>query len=221
MKKQILLFTFILFSLITFAQIKPTFGVRGGLTSTGMRGDAVTNLDKLLNFTNGMVTTKTTTGFFGGGYVSIPLAAGFSVEPAVYYSLKGYELRGALNIKGLDILNANAKAQLQSQYIDMPVLLKANIGGLQVFAGPQFSYLAKADLKTTAGALGINLFSNKTDATAQFNRWDASLTGGVGYQFTNGINIMASYDYGLSKVDANKNINSYNQGFKVGLGIGL
>ncbi len=168
-----------------------------------------------------MVTTEPTTSFFEGGYVSIPLATGFSVEPALYYSLKGYEVRGALNVKGVDMLNANAKAQLQSHYIDMPVLLKANVGGLQVFAGPQFSYLAKADLKTTAGALGINLFTNKTDATAQFNRWDASLTGGVGYQFTNGMNIMASYDYGLSKVDANKNINSYNQGFKVCVGIVL
>ncbi len=221
MKKQILLFALIISSAITFAQIHPAFGVRGGVTSSGMRGDAVTNLNKLLNFTNGMVTTQRSTGYFGGAYVSIPLAAGFSVEPAVYYSLKGYELRGALNMKGMDILNANAKAQFQSHYIDMPVMLKANVGGLQVFAGPQFSYLAKADLKTTAGALGINLFSNKTDATSQFNRWDASLTGGIGYQFNNGINIMASYDYGLSKVDANKNINSYNQGFKVGLGIGL
>lgn len=221
MKKQILLFIFILSTAITFAQVQPKFGIRGGITSTSMRGDAVTNLDKLLNFTNGMVSTKSSTGFFGGAYVSIPLAAGFSVEPAVYYSLKGYELKGALNIKGMDILNANAKAQLQSHYIDMPVLLKANVGGLQVFAGPQFSYLVKADLKTTAGVLGINLFNNKSDATAQFNRWDASLTGGVGYQFNNGINIMASYDYGLSKVDANQNVNSYNQGFKVGLGIGL
>lgn len=221
MKKQILLFIFILSTAIGFAQVQPKFGVRGGITSTGMRGDAVTNLDKLLNFTNGMVTTQSTTGFFGGGYVNIPLAGDLSVEPAVYYSLKGYELRGALNIKGLDILNANAKAQLRSQYIDIPVLLKANVGGLQVFAGPQFSYLAKADLKTTAGVLGINLLKNTTDATAQFNRWDAALTGGVGYQFNNGINIMASYDYGLSKVDANQKLNAYSQGFKVGLGISL
>ncbi|MEO7800692.1 MAG: porin family protein [Ginsengibacter sp.] len=221
MKNKILLLICILSTAISFAQKQPTFGVRGGINSTSMRGDAVTNLDKLLNFTNGMVTTQSSTGFFGGGYVSIPLAGGLSVEPAVYYALKGYELRGALNIKGLDILNANAKAQLQSQYIDIPVLLKANVGGLQFFAGPQFSYLAKADLRTTAGVLGINLFRNSTDATSQFNRWDAALTGGLGYQFTNGINIMASYDYGLSKVDANKKLNSYNQGFKVGFGIGL
>lgn len=221
MKKQILLFIFILSTAISFAQVQPKFGVRGGITSTGMRGDAVTNLDKLLNFTNGMVTTQSTTGFFGGGYVNIPLGGDLSVEPAVYYSLKGYELRGALNIKGLDVLSANAKAQLQSQYIDIPVLLKANVGGLQVFAGPQFSYLAKADLKTTAGVLGVNLLKNTTDATSQFNRWDAALTGGVGYQFNNGINIMASYDYGLSKVDAGQKLNSYNHGFKVGLGISL
>jgi len=53
--------------------------------------------------------------------------------------------------------------------------------------------------------LGINLLNNKIDATNQFNRWDAALTGGIGYQFSNGINLTASYDYGLSKLDANKN----------------
>jgi hypothetical protein len=128
-------------------------------------------------------------------------------------------MKGQLNLKGMDFLGANAKAQLQSQYVDMPVLLKANLGGLQLFAGPQFSYLAHADLKTTAGILGLNLLNSKLDATNQLNRWDAAVTGGIGYQFNNGINITASYDYGLSKTDANKNLNAYNNAIKIGLGI--
>ncbi len=32
---------------------------------------------------------------------------------------------------------------------------------------------------------------------------------------------MASYEYGLSKLDANKNANAYNQAFKIGIGIDL
>jgi len=195
--------------------------VRAGISSSGMRGDAVDNFKNLLDFTKGNITTQDHTGFFAGGYATVPITENFSIEPGVYYSQKGYELNGALNLKGLDFLGANAKAVLQSQYVDVPLLLKANFAGLQIFAGPQISYLTKADLKTTAGILGINLLNKTMDATSQFNRWDAALTGGIGYQFTNGLNIMASYDYGLSKVDANNNLNAYTHGIKLGVGINL
>ena len=218
MKKQILLSVFIIVSSLAIAQVKPSFGVRAGLSTSRMQGDAVNSLKSTIDFANGMITTPSHTGFFAGGYASIPLANAFSVEPALYYSQKGYELKGAFNIKGLGFLGANAKADLNSQYIDIPVLLKANYNGFQVFAGPQVSYLVKADLKTTAGALGINILNKTMDASSQFSRWDAGVTGGIGYQFTNGINVMAAYDYGLTKVDANRSFNSCNRSFKVGVG---
>jgi hypothetical protein len=69
------------------------------------------------------------------------------------------------------------------------------------------------------GVLGFNVLDRKMDATEQLNRWDASVTGGVGYQFGNGFNVMAAYDHGLSKADANKNFDSYNNSFKIGVGI--
>jgi hypothetical protein len=219
MKKHILLLISIAISTLSIAQLKPSFGIRAGLSLTSMRGDAVNNLNDMLEFANGMLTTNNRTGFFAGGYATIPLAEFFSVEPAVYYSQKGYELRGALNVKGIEFLGANAKAKLNSQYVDLPVLFKGNFSGIQVFAGPQVSYLVNADLRTTAGVIGINLLNNTMDATAQFNRWDVGVTGGVGYQFANGLNVMAAYDHGLSKVDANQNLSSYNRSIKVGLGI--
>jgi hypothetical protein len=219
MKNRILLFAALIASAFAVAQEKPSFGVRGGFTSTGMKGEAVNNLQNLLDFTDGMVTTSNRSGFFAGGYASIPVSEIISIEPALYYTQKGYEMRGDLNLKGVEFLGANARARLNSQYIDMPVLLKANINGLQVFAGPQVSYLAQADLRTSAGVLGFNLLDRTMDATAQFNRWDVALTGGIGYQFKNGVNLMAAYDHGLSRVDANKNVESYNRGFKVGVGV--
>jgi len=221
MKKKILLLISIAVSTISFAQIEPAFGVRAGISSTRMRGDAVDNFSNLLDFTKGNVTTHDHTGFFAGGYVNIPMNESFSIEPGIYYSQKGYELNGELNLKGLNFLGPKAKAILQSQYVDVPILLKGNFNGLQIFAGPQISYLAKADLKTTAGVLGFNLLNKTIDASSQFNRWDVGVTGGIGYQFTNGLNIMASYDYGLSKVDANSNINGFNRGIKLGVGISL
>ena len=219
MKNKILLFFSLVISASSFAQTKTSLGVRAGILSSGFRGNTVNSLNNLLDFSNGGITTADHTGFFGGIYASVPVGGVISIEPGLYYSQKGYDINGALNLKGLDFLGANAKAKLQMQYIDIPVLLKANLGGLQLFAGPQFSYLSKADLHTTAGALGINLLNSSMDATSQFNRWDAGITGGIGYQFSNGINLMASYDYGLSKIDANRNTSTYNRAIRLGLGI--
>ncbi|MEO8720400.1 MAG: porin family protein [Ginsengibacter sp.] len=221
MKNKILLIISVLVSSVSFAQISPSFGVRAGVLSSGFRGDAVDNFKNMLEFTNGKVTTKDYAGFFAGAYGTIPISENFSFEPGVYYSLKGYQMNGSLNLKGLDFLGANAKAVLQSQYVDVPVLLKANFGGFQIFAGPQISYLASANLKTTAGVLGINLLNQNMDATSRFNRWNAGITGGIGYQFSNGLNISAAYDYGLTRTDANQNVNAYNRAIRFGIGINL
>ena len=221
MKKQILLLMLMTVALSSFSQQKISYGVRGGVTSSGMRGDAINNFNNLLDFTKGMVSTKNHTGYFGGGYVSIPLSSNLSIEPALYYSQKGYDMVGAISAKGINFLGVNAKASITTQYIDLPVLLKANLNGFQVFGGPQISYLTAANLRTTAGLLGFNLLNYKTDASSQFNKWDASLTGGIAYQFGNGFHVMAAYDHGLSKTDANRNLKSYNHSFKVGLGMGF
>jgi hypothetical protein len=219
MKNKILLILSLVISSASFAQLKTAVGLRAGILSSGFRGNTVNSLNNLLNAANGSVTTSDHTGFFGGIYASLPVGNTISFEPGVYYSQKGYDLHGALNIKGMDFLGANAKAKLQMQYIDIPVLLKANMGGLQIFAGPQFSYLSNATLHTTAGAFGINVLNNNMDVTSQFNRWDAGVTAGIGYSFSNNINLVASYDYGLSKIDANRSTSTYNRAIKLGLGI--
>lgn len=219
MKKQILLTAFVAVSVLATAQIKPSFGIRAGLSSSGMRGGAVNSLKDIAGFSNGMIATSRLTGFFAGGYATIPFTSVIFVEPALYFLQKGYELEAAPEVKGTGFLGAGIKAQLKAQYIDFPVVVKANIKGFQIFAGPQISYLTQADLHTTAGALGINLLNTKLNATKQLNRWDAGVTGGIGYQFAKGINVMAAYDYGLSKADANRSIQAYNQSFKIGTGI--
>ena len=218
MKKQFLITLPLFISAFSFAQVTPKFGVRAGILSTGIRGETSTNLNNLLSFTKGAITTNDHTGFYAGGYASIPVSGMISLEPGLYYSQKGYDIVGSIDIKGVGFLGANAKAKLQSTYIDIPVLLKANISGLQIFAGPQFSYLSKANLNASAGLLGITLLNSNIDVTSQFNRWDAAVVAGVGYRFSNGMNINASYDYGLSKLDANQNTKAYNTALRIGLG---
>ena len=219
MKNKILLIISIGLSSFSIAQTTPSFGVRAGVSSSGIRGESMENLNKLLNYTNGMLTRSNNTGFFVGVNSSIPLGENFSVEPGIYYTQKGTQLIGKLPGKIGEISGVSAKSILQANYIDVPLMLKANVNGLKLFAGPQLSYLTDAHTKTTAGILGINFLNNSIDISNMLNRWDAAITGGIGYEFVNGINIVASYDYGLLKNDANRKTAAYNQSFKVGIGM--
>jgi hypothetical protein len=219
MKYIILLFLFIPFqSSVTLAQSNAGFGIKAGLNVASVRGEAANSLRDLLDFTDGRITSSDRTGIYAGVSANIPISSEFSVEPGIYYTQKGYQLNGELGIKGLEFLGANAKATLQSDYISLPVLLKANIAGLQIFAGPQVSLLSSAKLRTTAGLLGFNILNKSFDASDQLNKWEAGLTGGIGYQFSNGLNISAAYDHGLSRIDADQNFSAYNKAFKVGIG---
>ncbi len=215
MKKKILLTLGLFVSIAGFAQ-KITYGAAAGASVYSIRGEAVNNLQQLLDFTNGIISTKPVAGFYAGIYTNIPVGGSLSIEPGLYYTSKGYEVSGSYAVKDISLLSATARASLNANYIDMPVLLKANFNGLQVFAGPQVSYLTNTKLNTSVSALGFNLVNSSSDATNQFNKWDAAVTGGVAYQFANGIRVNAMYERGLTKVDAGKNTQSYNQGFKIG-----
>ena len=219
MKNKILLLISLVVSTCSFAQLTPSFGIRAGILSSGFRGNTVNSFNSLLDFTKGAVTTADHTGYYAGFYADIPVSSTVSFEPGLDYTQKGYDINGALNVKGLEFLGANAKAKLQMQYIEIPLLLKVNTGGFLLFAGPQFSYLTKANLHTTAGALGINILNSNLEATSEFNRWDAGVTAGIGYQFGRGLSLTASYDYGLAKIDAGSNTSTYNRAIKLGIEI--
>jgi opacity protein-like surface antigen len=216
MKKHLFIFSSLLLSIAAMAQSNVSFGVRGGVTNSTMRGNAVESFQNILSYTGDAVKTASKTGFYGGGFVSIPVSDKFSIEPGINYAQKGYEMKGSFGIKGTDLVAA--KSQLNLSYLEVPVLAKANINGLQLFAGPQVSFLASANLHTTAGALGFNFINDKRDVKDQFNSLDVSLTGGIGYQFSNGVSINAAYDHGLSKVNSGQSVEAYNQAVKVGVG---
>jgi hypothetical protein len=217
MKKIFTLVVLAVISVAGFSQVKT--GVSAGLSNARWKGDAMVNLTDVLDFSNGMVTTQPVNGIYAGGFVEVPVGGIFSVQPGVYYSQKGYEMRGELTGKSLDFLSAGAGATVRSHYIDLPVLVKAEVAkGLQVFAGPQVSYLVKNDLKVDAGLLGVSLFKRTFDITDQFNKVDFGLTGGVGYTFDNGFSINAGYEHGLTPIDKNRRTETYNRSFKVGVG---
>lgn len=216
MKKHLFSYSFLLFSVAAMAQSKVSFGVRGGATQASIDGEAMQSFQDLVTATGGAVSTQNKTGFYGGGFVNIPVSDKFSIEPGLNFSQKGYELRGKLGIKGTNLIGGRSRLNLN--YVELPLLAKANLNGLQLFAGPQVAYLANANLHTTAGAFGFNVVNDRRDVKDQFNELDVSLTGGVGYEFTNGFRVQAAYDHGLSRINSGQNIEAYNRAVKVGVG---
>ncbi|HUR10193.1 MAG TPA: porin family protein [Flavitalea sp.] len=219
MKKIFTLSVFISFLFIFNAEAQTKFGIRAGLSSASWKGDAVQSLNNLVTITNGYVDTRGRTGFFAGGFAAIPVSDMVSIEPGLYYSQKGYALQGNLEVNKLEFLGANARLQVQSHYIDVPLLLKVMpVKGLQLYAGPQVSYLVKNNMHVDAGILGFSLINRNMDITDQFNPFDFAVVGGAGYKFDNGFSITAGYDHGLSRLDKNSNFKSYNRVIKVGVG---
>ncbi|MBS1929307.1 MAG: PorT family protein [Chitinophagaceae bacterium] len=218
MKNKILLIILIIFSITVNAQRKVGFGFKAGVTKANLKGEAVQNLNQLMDFASDYLSGGSATGFYTGAYMDIPMGKRISFQPGFFIAQKGYQMKAGLNIKPVSFLGVGAKAKLQLNYFEIPLLLKANLGRLNIFAGPQFSYLRNADLKVGAGALGINIISTRIPVTSQFNRWDASVTGGIGLKVSRNIDISAAYDYGLGRIDKSRSVDAYNRAFKVGIG---
>ena len=201
------------------AKAQVSYGVDAGVNIANWKGDAMQSLNNVVDLSNGFISTKSKTGFHIGGYANIPLTEQLSFEPGIQYSQKGYAMKGDLKITALKFFGVNATAKVESHYIDVPLVLTAEVAnGLSIYAGPQFSYLAKTNLHVNTSVLGISLYNKKLDITDNFNRMDIAITGGVGYKFSSGLNIKAGYDYGLAKLDKNDNFKAYNRVVKLSLG---
>jgi hypothetical protein len=205
--------------MMTAVHAQVSYGIRNGINFAKWEGDDLQVIEDLVDKTEGYVVTKGTRGLHIGGYVRIPISEVFSFEPGIEYSKKGYSLKGDFQIEVLKYVGINLRAQVQSHYIDIPLTFKANVyKGLQVYAGPQVSYLVRSSLNARLGILGISIFNKGFGITNRFNKVDLGLTGGIGYEFENGFNIQAGYDHGLSRLDKNNNYEAYNRVVKVSVG---
>ena len=219
MRKVYTLATIFLIIGVAKVNAQLSYGVNAGLNHSSWKGNAAGSLEKIVDLSNGYITPQARNGFYAGGFVEMPLGGKISLQPGVYYSQKGYTLKGSIAGDKFDFLGVSAKAQLQSHYIDVPLLLKAEVAkGLQVYDGPQLSYLVKNNIKMYEGLLGFSLVNTNMDVTQYFNRADVAIVGGASYTFDNGFSVNAGYDHGLSRLDKNSNFKSFNRTFKVGVG---
>jgi hypothetical protein len=105
-------------------------GIKGGANLSNLAGD-LANED----------VYKNKFGVHGGLMLNVGLVGdGFlSVQPEILFSQKGYKYADEqFSVLGQ---NYNYRGTQTYNYIDVPVLLKINAGGLFFEAGPQYSYL--------------------------------------------------------------------------------
>lgn len=189
MKKIFLILSLALLSGLS-ANAQSGFGIRGGANFFNFGGDDVSEND----YTN-------RTGFHAGIYASILGGGPISIEPGIYYSIKGTQNDDA----------ANTRAVLD--YVDVPLLLRLKFGdGFNVFGGPQVSFLVNSKFEGDFAGSTVSLNTNNIKET------DAGLVFGLGYNLPKGMNIQGSYDYGFTPIFKNSDADVYNRGFKLSLG---
>jgi hypothetical protein len=198
------------------AQAQVRVGVRAGLNMATWGGDAVENFSSMIE-TSEAFRTEMNPSFHAGAYVNVPLSEVVSLEPGLFYSGKG--LRMSQSYFSNNLLKPQATITDNAHYIEMPVLVRVNLGpGFQLFAGPQVSYLAQNEIRAEAGLLGASYgYDWKVDAGLR--KFDFGVTGGIGYAFTNGLNMQAGYEWGLTSLDEGRsNVDAYNRVIKVSMG---
>jgi hypothetical protein len=221
MKNFILsVFSFAAFTTIASAQV--TYHANIGAQSSNFRGNGMSILDKLTEISSDYLKQGSYTSFYAGASANIPIAEHFSIEPGLQYSKVGATLTGNLAFKLLSVLGVNASAKAISQRLEMPVLLKAEVAkGLSLMVGPQLNYAFSNKLQIKAGALGFNVINKKFDINSFYEPLSAAALGGLEYQFPGGMRMQAMYEYGISKIVNNGNMDIHQNSIKVGLGIPL
>ncbi len=123
-------------------------------------------------------------GFKAGGVVNIPVAAGFYIQPGVFYSTKGFKY-------STEVLGIKTETSTNLGYIEVPVnaLYRfdlGNAGGLFVSAGPYAAFAVNGKNKTTVGSVETkNNVEFGSDAN-ETKRFDYGLNAGLGYANTLG-----------------------------------
>ncbi|MCL6260738.1 PorT family protein [Aquiflexum sp. TKW24L] len=194
MKKVSLIFAlFLAFSLQLQAQDsdkKGGLGIRAGAGFFSFGGEDASNND----YDNRI-------GYHVGLYNTFFLGSSIAIEPGVFYSIKGTQNEDF----------ANSRAVLN--YVDIPVLLRLYVtDGLNIFLGPQVSFLTSSKFE------GDLFGSTVAFDTESVRSTDMGMLLGVGYNLPKGLNIQASYNYGLSPVFKNSNVDVYNRGYQLSLG---
>ncbi len=167
-----------------YGQAQIAIGLKGGLNFASMTGS--TSLSSAYS---------NRTGYHYGAYVLFKFTK-IGLQPEILFSKQGQKFT---------VNSQNYESNFD--YISIPVMLKLYLaGGLNLQAGPQFSFLAsaKGDVINTS----TNGVSTGQDLKNFANSTDVSIALGAGWDLPFGLNIAARYNIGIS--DINKQTGTVN-----------
>jgi len=143
-----------------------------------------------------------------GAFAQFPINETFLIVPELLVSWQGH---------GKEEFSPGLTSKLNTTYINIPVTFRYNITyNINVFAGPQFGFLASANSVTDLGT-----GDEKFDVKDQFNTFDLGLMFGGGIAFMDRFQAYIRYILGLSNLDNNGSISRSNGVFQLGVGINL
>lgn len=166
-----------------------------------------------------------------GLVTEIPIAGGFSFQPELGYSTKGFGLKEGFDADLLGVnLPVSARAETRVRYVEVPLLAKYKFGedALQAYvaAGPTFSYANKGQIDTYANVLlEVELGSVPLNLDAiNYERFDVGATIALGAQYDFGpvtTFVDARYYRGFSELYdiplVNEKVRNKGYGFNVGV----
>ncbi|CAN5550823.1 porin family protein [soil metagenome] len=193
MRIQYLIFTILfIFAFSSISAQTPEFGLRGGLILSSTGGADAGD-------------SRIKPGFMAGVYVPLAITNMYTLEPGVYYSLKGSRIEDGIQ-----------SSTFHLHYLDVPVYARIFLTeGFNIFAGPQISYLIGSRSRfENNGQIFIDT------STEGLRKFDLGLGIGIGYNLPVpvNLNINLGYDWGLLSLDSEGNTNTYNRLLRLAVG---
>ena len=187
MKKISLAALMVIAGLAVHAQMA-NFGLKGGLNLATWSKN------------NSGVGYQNRAGFNAGLYANVPIGTNLAIQPEVVYSSQGTKYT-----------IANAEHNLALNYVNIPVMLQAKVGGgVYAQAGPQIGFL-------TGTADKVNGVETNYFSTNDFKKTDVAVGFGLGYSGASPLGIDARYNLGLTNINAVGSNSIKNNVLQIGL----
>ncbi len=177
MKGTIFLLAFILFA--TYGTAQHT-GIKFGLASTTLKGNDAADYDYRLGYTAGLLYQHHITPNIG-------------IQTEALFTSKGAK-------RDFEAGGQNVEETFRLNYIDVPLMLHVSSSSFFVDAGPQVSFLARAQhIRETSG--NSSSTTVKTNITDNPYAIDFGYVAGLGYRTTDGVGIELRYNGSLKNLD--------------------
>jgi hypothetical protein len=211
MKKIVLFVAAVLSFSVAQAQNGPKIGIKAGANYSNISGKELANEDIYEN----------KLGFVGGLTANFDLTGdGFlSVQPELLFSQRGYQYRDEKYTIGNN--EYKSKGDMNYNYLDLPILLRVNAGGLFFEGGPQVSYLLGIKDNTETSINGNDADNSRKVEKDQLSELEIGYAAGLGYQMQSGLSLGLRYTGGinaLAKDDNDELGNARHSAFQLTLG---